>query len=299
MNYCPVCCEKEFKILGNPKPNVIAQQIITEEYKIVECINCHTYFVHPRINFTKMEWESLYNTEYFSQQSQWLLKKRTTELKTRFDNAQKYFTNSKEIAFLDIGTGEGKALIEGYRRGWKVMGIDIVDNRIEEAKSIEIKFLKTNFLEQEIQENSFDFIYCDSVIEHVLNPFDYLLKIKKLLKVGGILYIGVPNEDSLFNFIRKLIFTLIYRSGISEKLKPFDSPYHVVGFNKESLNFLINKTGLKIVFFRNFGRKLDFLSYPFFKKGFWISLIFLFPIEVLGNLLKRDVYFEVYLQKNK
>ena len=156
-----------------------------------------------------------------------------------------------------------------------------------------------NFLEQQFSENYFDFIYLDSVLEHVLNPIEYLIKIKRILKAGGILYVGVPNEDSLFNDVRRIVFNFIGRRGISEKLKPFDSPYHVTGFNLISFKYLISKLDLKIKYFRNFGRKFDFLSSPPNKKGFWISLFFLFPIEIVGYIIKRDVYFEAYLTKEK
>lgn len=137
------------------------------------------------------------------------------------------------------------------------------------------------------------------MLEHVLTPKEYLLKINKILKPGGIVYTGVPNEDSLFNDIRKLAFFILGKKNISEKIKPFDSPYHVIGFNKKSLGFIFERTNLKIKFMRNFGRKFDFLSNTPNQKGFWIGLFFLFPIEFIGNLLGRDVYFEAYLTKEK
>jgi len=241
----------------------------------------------------------LYNSEYFSGQSRWLIKQRSKELEQRFAAAERYFINKTGIKFLDIGTGEGNSLLEGLKRKWEVNGIDIVDNRIEKARKPDIKFHKAKFLEQDFPENYYDYIYLDSVLEHVKMPYEYLLKAKSILKPGGIIYIGIPNEDSLFNAIRRIAFTLTGRKEISEKLKPFDSPYHVTGFNLYSLKFLIDKAGLKIKKLRNFGRKFDFLSYSPKDKGFWISLFFLFPVEILGYLLKKDVYFEVYLTKEK
>ena len=138
--------------------------------------------------------------------------------------------------------------------------------------------------------------YLDSVLEHVLNPKEYLLKINSILKVGGVVYIGVPNEDCMFNDIRKLLFQLLGMKDISEKIKPFDSPYHVIGYNKESLEFIFNKTNLKTKFMRNFGRKFEFLSHNTSQRGFWIGL-FLLPIEFIGNILNRDVYYEAYISK--
>lgn len=298
-NICPVCRKSDIKVIGYPKTNSISNSFINKDYKVVQCNYCLSYFVTPKIEFTDEQWGMLYNSEYFSQQTNWLIRQRAKELKQRFDKVESYLSQKTSIKFLDIGTGEGKTLVEGTQRGWDVTGIDIVDNRKDYAKSNNIKFIKAKFLEYNFQENYFDFIYLDSVLEHVLNPAAYLLDIKRILKPGGVLYLGVPNEDSLFNNIRRLIFNITGRKTQSEKLKPFDSPYHVTGFNFHSLNFVIKNSGLEIKHLRNFGRKFDFLSYSFFQRGFWISLLFLFPIELIGYVIKRDVYFEAYLSKTQ
>lgn len=295
---CPVCSSNNFNIVGDPKPNKIALKFFNKDYKVVKCNNCSTYYVQPFIDFTDSQWAELYNSEYFSFQSEWLSNKRKKELSERFNKATSFLKDPDKINFLDIGAGEGKTLIEGLNRNWNVTGIDIVDNRIEEAKSDQINFLSGKFLEIDLPENSFDFIYLDSVLEHVLQPVEYLMKIKKILKPGGILYLGIPNEDCLFNFIRKFVFRIMGRGNISEKLKPFDSPYHVVGFNKSSFNYLINKTNFRVKYFRNFGRKFDFLSYKISSKAFWIGFFFLLPVEYIGYLTKTDVYFEAYLTKD-
>lgn len=296
--YCPICSGQQFKIIGKPKTNIISKNFINNDYNIVQCSTCDLYYVIPRITFNNDQWAKLYNSEYFAEQSSWLVKKRKKELTARFNNFERFISsNSTKIRFLDVGVGEGKALSEGYRRGWEVTGIDIVDNRIAEAKLDEIKFIKANLLKSPLPESYYDFIYVDSVLEHVLNPLEYLLKIKKLLANGGIVYIGVPNEDCLFNDLRKLMFRLSGKINLSEKIKPFDSPYHVIGFNKTSLNFLFQKTQMDVKNIRNFGRKFDFLSYKFNSREFWINFLFLFPIEYIGSFINRDIYYEVYLTK--
>jgi 2-polyprenyl-3-methyl-5-hydroxy-6-metoxy-1,4-benzoquinol methylase len=292
----PLCENIQHALFGKPKTNSVSQQFVDQDYNVVQCINCKVYYVHPLITFTDEQWAKLYNNEYFAEQSTWLLHKREVELSQRFNQALS-FIGSKNISFLDIGAGEGKTLLEGLKRGWNVAGIDIVDNRIDQAKHEDIKFFKGKFLEHEFEINQYDFIYLDSVLEHVLNPKEYLQKINRILKPGGIVYVGVPNEDSLFNDIRKIAFALTGKKHLSEKIKPFDSPYHVIGFNKKSLNFIFDKTNFKIKYMRNFGRKFDFLSCSPNQKGFWLGLFFLFPVEFIGNLLGRDVYYEAYLTK--
>jgi len=296
---CPVCSSDKKEEIGLPKTNLISKRFVDKEFKIVQCNNCELYYVSPKIDFSSSQWSQLYNSEYFSNQSDWLVRRRKKELAKRFDTARSFIENkSQKLKYLDVGAGEGKGLLEAHGRGWEATGIDIVDNRLQEAKLSEIKFIKSNLHESDLPENYFDFIYVDSVIEHVLNPFEYLSKIKKLLSKGGVIYIGVPNEDCLFNSVRKLVFILTGKKNESEKLKPFDSPYHVIGFNDNSLKYFLDKVELKVLKKRNFGRKFDFLSYSPKSKSFWIGLFFLFPIEYPGQLIQRDIYFEAYLSRN-
>jgi SAM-dependent methyltransferase len=296
LDICPSCGNPSKITIGTPKTNQISAEIINRDYQIVQCSSCQLYYVSPPIDFKDEEWSRLYNSEYFAAQSKWLLKQRKKELNERFNKAESILRN-KEIKFLDIGAGEGKTLIEGFKRGWIVTGIDIVDNRIPEAKQDKIHFLKEKFLLAPLPENHYDFIFLDSVLEHVLNPVEYLKKIYTILKPGGIVYVGVPNEDCLFNDVRGSVFKLIGKKDLSAKIKPFDTPYHVIGFNYNSLPFIINKSQLKIHSIKNAGRKFEFLSSSPASKSFWINLLFLFPIEIIGKLLKRDVYFEVFLTK--
>ena len=295
---CPICKSDKRKEIGTPKTNKISSEFINKDYKIVQCLNCELYYASPPIDFSSSQWADLYNSEYFANQSNLLIKRRKGELSKRFDNAENLcLKKNKVFRYLDVGAGEGKGLLEALARGWEATGIDIVDNRIEEAKLKEIKFIKSDLIESDLQENYFDFIYVDSVVEHVLNPYEYLSKIKSLLKDGGVIYIGVPNEDCLFNSVRRLVFNFTGKKHESEKIKPFDSPYHVIGFNKSSLRSFFNDLGLRVLKFRNFGRKFEFLSYSPQDKSFWINLFFLLPIEYLGFILQKDIYFESYLTK--
>ncbi|OGU67490.1 MAG: hypothetical protein A2W30_10755 [Ignavibacteria bacterium RBG_16_36_9] len=296
---CPICNSNKKKEIGLPRTNLISKKFVDREFKIVQCDYCQLYYVSPKIDFSSDQWSELYNSEYFSNQSSWLVKKRKKELAERFDKARSLIENKNQrLRYLDVGAGEGKGLLEANKRGWEATGIDIVDNRLQEAKLSGIKFIKSNLLESDLPENHFDFIYVDSVVEHVLNPFEYLSKIKKLLSKGGVIYIGVPNEDCLFNSVRKLAFKVAGKKNESEKIKPFDSPYHVIGFNNYSLKYFFEKVELTVLKKRNFGRKFDFLSYPPTSKSFWVSLFFLFPVEYPGQLIQRDIYFEAYLSKN-
>ncbi|RJP70896.1 MAG: class I SAM-dependent methyltransferase [Ignavibacteriales bacterium] len=296
-NNCPVCNKINFKFMGVPKVNSLSSGFIKTTYQVVQCKNCGLYYVAPAISFTPEQWQALYNSEYFASQTEWLYNQRKKELLGRFTKAEQLLNKKENINFLDVGCGEGNALAEAAKRNWNATGIDITDNRNENAKTENINFKTGSLLEQNFPADTFDFVYMDSVLEHTLQPLEYLTEIKRILKKNGIVYVGIPNEDCLFNTIRKIVFTLTGKGNISVKIKPFDTPYHVVGFNKSSLQFIVNKAGLTLAELENVGRKMDFLSFKITSKGFWISFIFLFPIEIFGMLLKKDVYYSAYLTK--
>lgn len=165
---CPVCKSADRTILGSPRTNTISAKFVDVNYKVVQCTNCQLYYITPPISFNNEQWAELYNSEYFSYQSNFLINRRKKELSERFDTAQKFVSsNTKKLNYLDVGAGEGKGLLEANRRGWEATGLDIVDNRMNEAKISGIKFIKSNLLDSNLQENYFDFIYVDSVVEHI------------------------------------------------------------------------------------------------------------------------------------
>jgi hypothetical protein len=130
----------------------------------------------------------------------------------------------------------------------------------------------------------------------VTNPLEYLIEIKRIMKKGAMLYIGVPNEDSLLNEIRKYYFIVSGNKDISEKLKPFKTPFHVGGFNSSSLDYLIKTVGLKIRRKRNFACRMEFLKYSFLSRDY-LTGILLLPLYLIAIPFKREAYFELYIEK--
>lgn len=290
---CPICNSQGKSIIGFPKINAKAAKVIRHEYKIVKCNNCETYFIDPRIDLAIDDWKTLYDEHYFIEMSNWYEKNRRKDRILRFNTLEKYASKG-EKKFLDVGCGEGHCLIEAVRRDWESYGIDITDNRIEGAKNKTIKFYNLNLIDCQFLGNFFDVVYMDSVLEHVINPLEYLLEIKRILRKGGILYIAIPNEDSLLNDVKKSIYN-IKGSKLSPKLKPFETPYHVVGFNKKSIQIAFGKAQLEIIKIRNFACRLEFLRSKTFSKSFFHSLLLL-PIYLLAVALRKEVYLEVYAQ---
>lgn len=91
---------------------------------------------------------------------------------------------------LDVGCGIGDFL--RYRNN--TIGIDINVQLVEHCK---IQGLTAcSFVNDKIPFNDeyFDGVLLDNVIEHIENPTELLIEIKRALKQKGVLIIGVPGE---------------------------------------------------------------------------------------------------------
>jgi len=291
---CPLCKNIDCLFIGKPKISSTAANFIRNDYSVVQCSNCQYYFTYPVIDFSQSEWQKLYNSTYFDAMTDWHRKHRLNDISSRFTGLKNYYNNDIEN-FLDAGCGEGLGLIEANNRGWKAYGIDISDNRTEDAKDKNINFIHGDIFTANFPDNFFDCVYMDSVLEHLIDPLPYLEELNRVMKKNGILYIGVPNEDSLFNNVKKIIYRLT-GNPVSEKIKPFDSPYHVGGFNKISLPFAASKAKFKIIELRNFAAHFEFCKYPADSSNFRLHLALL-PVDLLAILFGEEIYLEAYLKK--
>ncbi|KPJ59405.1 MAG: hypothetical protein AMJ46_11295 [Latescibacteria bacterium DG_63] len=268
-----------------------AAPLVKTDYNVVACKTCSFYFVAPEVSLSEDDWEMLYSKDYFEEMLPWWAKKRKEDRRRQLDWLQECARGDVE-RFLDVGCGEGHVLIEASARGWSPYGIDISDNRIDAAKNERIHFIKGSIFEASFPDGFFDSVYMNSVLEHVVDPMKLLREIKRVLRAGGLLFFGVPNEDSLYNDVRQVLFKLFGRGELSARLSPFKSPYHVSGFTKKSIGAALDEVGFEAVGFRNFAGEYEWRKYRLLSRPFFIHFIML-PVHVVAIPLRKRVYFEV------
>jgi len=100
--------------------------------------------------------------------------------------------------FLSIGSGSGDELRTAMSRGWSVEGFD-VDPVTTEALSrrLGVPVYSGDLTTVNLPTAAYDCVYMDQVLEHPKEPAPYLRLSHRVLKPKGILYIGVPNIESL------------------------------------------------------------------------------------------------------
>lgn len=98
---------------------------------------------------------------------------------------------------LEVGCGEGGNLLPFVESGCRVVGVDIVTSRIQQATTFYQKrhqkghFIAADILELKEQER-FPLIVIHDVIEHIKNKKLFLSKLKDHLEADGVIFIAFP-----------------------------------------------------------------------------------------------------------
>lgn len=147
---------------------------------------------------------------------------------------------------LDVGAGNGFFMAAAKARGWEVEGCDTSRQNVNLARE---KFGLTvhqgTLATLELEKESYDVISFWDVIEHFPNPHAPLHRAKQLLKTGGFILAGVPNQRSLLNGLA----LWSYRMSFGLIRKGIDQVYfleHVAYYERATLQRLMQHSGLTL-----------------------------------------------------
>lgn len=104
----------------------------------------------------------------------------------------------KTGSLLDIGCGRGDYLEAFSGLGFSVTGVDISKSASVDEKKFKVE---TADLEEEslpFSDNSFDFVFCKSVIEHMKQPTNLMREALRVLKPGGIAVVMTPSWEHTY-----------------------------------------------------------------------------------------------------
>lgn len=109
-----------------------------------------------------------------------------------------YFVKNKKL--LDYGCGPGDMLILAKKKGVNVFGIDISprSQKLAKDRGLNIELGDYRALKRRHKPNSFDYIFLQSVIEHIQDPIKELQELTKFLKKDGLLIISAPTPGAYF-----------------------------------------------------------------------------------------------------
>ena len=135
---------------------------------------------------------------------------------------------------LEIGTGAGGILKKFMDIGKRVHGLDYGTEYIEFGVSKSIP-LKVGGLESLEEGQKFDLIILSHILEHIVEPREFLDKLKPYLTDEGFLYIEVPSIERTNRLIGKY------------DLRTYWENAHVVHFTIKTLKQLLEHSGYRYI----------------------------------------------------
>tara|TARA_B100000925_G_scaffold283540_1_gene257545 strand:- start:1569 stop:2531 length:963 start_codon:yes stop_codon:yes gene_type:complete len=107
------------------------------------------------------------------------------------------FENMNQKNFLDIGAGSGEILYFAKKIGFNTKGIEPNKGYALFCKNkLNLNVINSVYEEAFIELNHFDVLNLNQVLEHMPDPLDVLIDLKKFLKEDGILVLTVPNIEA-------------------------------------------------------------------------------------------------------
>ncbi len=215
-----------------------------EEVSIVICDRCSLVQVNPRPS--EREIEDFYKKQYHkdatgeSSPPERLIHKSRRFAKHRL-TILRNFQDLSGTSLLDIGCSYGEFIYQArglvkkakgiepgisfYNYGVKELGLDIFNGTFDE-------FLRSN-------STQYDIITAFNVIEHLVNPKEFLRGIHGILKDNGILFIEIP--DFKEHLLRRLF--------LKKKFVQLFSPFHLQYFSRATIEYLLNISGFNVELF--------------------------------------------------
>jgi methionine biosynthesis protein MetW len=156
---------------------------------------------------------------------------------------------NKGIRVLDIGCGNGSLSKITESKFQEVHGCDIALTALQEAR---IRGMRTicvdlnTIIPLPYQDESFDAITCLEVLEHVLDPFNLLKDLHRVLRPKGQVLLTTPNIR-YFRNLCKLIFEGKFPHTTTDSF--IWGGGHVHYFTRKDLVFLLQKAGFEKIEF--------------------------------------------------
>lgn len=287
---CPVCGGEDNSLAGY-RGGDAHQNGAGVKTSIVRCRECSHQYPNP-MPFPRSGLEHLYvgTEEYFKNHELEAQKSYSLELITSFEERL-----PGKGRFLDVGCGRGELMWAATKKGWTVTGIDPSQDFLDFGrKFLGVEGIRTTLSETCFKSESFDAVAMSGIIEHLYEPLEILNEINRILRPGGWLWFDAPNEDGLYMRVGNAYMRLLGRDWVVS-LAPTFPPYHVQGFNAESIRRIIQLSDFDLKDFRIHGEICTQTGKSTIRKS--IEFYAAKFVNQIGNYLGMGSYMVVWAQK--
>jgi 2-polyprenyl-3-methyl-5-hydroxy-6-metoxy-1,4-benzoquinol methylase len=99
---------------------------------------------------------------------------------------------------LDLACAAGYFFEQAARRGWEAHGADLGAWTLEAARSRGLENMHTGTLaDLNFPDHHFDVVHAAQMLEHLPDPKAELADIRRIVRPGGLVYVDVPNYQTL------------------------------------------------------------------------------------------------------
>jgi len=232
--FCPLCeLEKEVKYLGGYRSR--HQTFASKD--LYQCLDCELIFVHPMPTSAELDW--YYKNVWIKDEATVSTSKETEivyqiQSEERLKYLSQHIDLSKVMKVLDIGSGFGYLFDAFERHGVKRDAFYATDPSPENLERLKAKGSKAFSDLKEIKERDFDLVTLCYVLEHINEPYKFMLSVMDYVRGGGYIFLDLPERDDTF--------------------KPVLEP-HVAVYSVASLRKLADKLGLEVIHLTGYGTK--------------------------------------------
>jgi 2-polyprenyl-3-methyl-5-hydroxy-6-metoxy-1,4-benzoquinol methylase len=213
-------------------------------FHIVRCAKCRLLYLNPR---PSSGWllDNIYVDEYHEAlpaAGAPLVEPRQRRLSRQVDGIER-LTSGRTV--LDVGCGQGDFLEFAAGRGWKVFGTEISPTLVVRLQSHlpQGTFFCGRMGEIQFENVRFDAIRLNHVLEHTLDPAVELGHAAAVLADNGVVYVSVPNLDSLDSRLKTLLSRLRLKRNL---YRHFSTLHHLWFFTPETMCRLAESVGLRV-----------------------------------------------------
>jgi 2-polyprenyl-3-methyl-5-hydroxy-6-metoxy-1,4-benzoquinol methylase len=186
------------------------------ELRLVRCRHCSMVYADPApAEFASGQYYDQAGTDYYLSPA----KLESDYAAVRFERELRLFRkHCRSGAVLDVGCSSGAFLYQLNQRFpgcYQVLGTDVSGPPLDYAQGRGIAVLRGSFPQQDFGQNKFDAVTFWAVLEHLLEPRQFLDKAWSILKPDGLCFVLVPNLKSLAARLLGTRYRYLYRQHLN------------------------------------------------------------------------------------